>query len=605
MSSTLLKRVSAALISAAVGITALTSCTGNTPSDTDLPDTDGTGGNNSAVTEEAVDTPAEPVLVASAEDMDIMEYVAAMQPGWNLGNTLDATGGETSWGNPMITQELISAIKAQGFNSIRIPITWFHAMDGDNNIRADYLERTKEVIQMAIDADLLVLVNVHHDSWSWLNKMTPDDTENFEKFKAIWRQLAEAYKDFPRAVMFESINEPQFDNGGKAGECLDMLNKAMVEIVRASGGNNATRPIVLPTLNTNGEQKYLDALNQTIADIGDDNIIATIHYYGYWPFSVNVAGETEFGQLTTDELNNTFDHVKATFIDNGIPVIIGEWGLLGFDTALDTVEHGEILKYFEYITNYARETGATLMWWDNGQHFDRTSLQWGDPSLHAIIIQGLTGRSSYAERDFINIREGEAEDKTLALTLNGNTLTGVRTEAGAVAESSYSVSGDSITFTKDYIGSLITDPAKYGKLETLYLDFSSGPSWTIYVYNTSTPVLSDAKGSIVGLTINTEFNGTQLKTMEAEYVSGGNGFPGGQNWTAFKQYGEMFTARYIFNEIKIEGGFFSESSKNCEILLKFYFWNGDVVEYNLTVADGKVTGTASGSSASADDSQAA
>ncbi len=533
---------------------------------------------------------AEDSLVYRAESMNAMEFTAAMQPGWNLGNTLDATGGETSWGNPKATPELIQKIKDEGFNSIRIPITWGHMMNEENVIDASYLARTKEVINYALDADLLVFVNIHHDSWQWLNAITPDENDaNYLKFRAIWEQLAEAYKDYPRAVIFESINEPRFDKESTYAECLDMMNKACVEIVRASGGNNAERLIVLPTKDTNSEQKYLDQLYVTITDINDPNIIATVHYYGYWPFSVNIAGETEFKGTSVTDIDGLVSRLKTTFIDNGIPVIIGEWGLLGFDTALDTVEHGEILKFFEYFCNAVRENGLTTMWWDNGQHINRYSYEWADPSLMAIIKQSMQGRSSTAERDFINLFEGAVEDKQLKLSLNGNTLAGIRSESGgALSEDSYTLTEDTLTFKADYISALVTDPAQYGRLETLYLEFSAGPDWTVYVYNTSTPEFTEVEGRKGALTIPCDFKGTQLKTVEAKYISGGSNSPGSQNWTTFKQYGDQFTT--VTDGVRFTNNFFNETAGECEIQFIFYFWNDTTVEYNLTVSDGKVVG---------------
>lgn len=530
---------------------------------------------------------AEDSLVYRAESMGAMEFTAAMQPGWNLGNTLDATGGETSWGNPKATPELIQKIKAEGFNSIRIPITWGHMMNAENVIDANYLARTKEVINYALDADLLVFVNIHHDSWEWLNKITPDENDaNYLKFRAIWEQLAEAYKDYPRAVIFESINEPQFEKESGAAECLDMMNKACVEIVRASGGNNAERLIVLPTKSTSGEQKYLDRLYETMTEINDPNLIATVHYYGYWPFSVNIAGETEFAGTSVSDVDGLVSRVKTTFVDNGIPVIIGEWGLLGFDTALDTVEHGEILKFFEYFCNAANENGLTTMWWDNGQHMNRYNYEWADPSLMAVIRQSTQGRSSVAERDFINIFEGAVEDKQLKLTLNGNTFEGIRTESGEPV--GYTLDEDTLTLTEDYVASLVTDPAQYGCLETLYLEFSSGPDWKLYVYNTSTPEFTEVEGRKGALTIPCDFRGTQLKTVEAKYISGGSNTPGSQNWTSFKQYGDQFTT--VEDGVRFTTNFFNETASECEIQFIFYFWNDTTVEYRLTLSDGKVVG---------------
>lgn len=589
-----LKKIISIIAAAALCVTAA-GCRGGEESSAPLESVDGSEISNTVEAGapsdiKPLESYAEDSLVYRAESMNAMEFTAAMQPGWNLGNTLDATGGETSWGNPKATPELIQKIKDEGFNSIRIPITWGHMMNEENVIDASYLARTKEVINYALDADLLVFVNIHHDSWQWLNAITPDENDaNYLKFRAIWEQLAEAYKDYPRAVIFESINEPRFDKESTYAECLDMMNKACVEIVRASGGNNAERLIVLPTKDTNSEQKYLDQLYGTITDINDPNIIATVHYYGYWPFSVNIAGETEFNGTSVTDIDGLVSRLKTTFIDNGIPVIIGEWGLLGFDTALDTVEHGEILKFFEYFCNAVRENGLTTMWWDNGQHINRYSYEWADPSLMAIIKQSMQGRSSTAERDFINLFEGAVEDKQLKLSLNGNTLAGIRSESGgALSEDSYTLTEDTLTFKADYISALVTDPAQYGRLETLYLEFSAGPDWTVYVYNTSTPEFTEVEGRKGALTIPCDFKGTQLKTVEAKYISGGSNSPGSQNWTTFKQYGDQFTT--VTDGVRFTNNFFNETAGECEIQFIFYFWNDTTVEYNLTVSDGKAVG---------------
>lgn len=599
------KKIVAALIAAAICTTMLGGCSGNSGSQSGINESavsnddasvsseaNVSDGTNDDIFSAVADYDPES-LVYRAQTMDAEEFAAAMQPGWNLGNTLDATAGETSWGNPKATAELIQTIKDEGFNSIRIPITWGHMMSDDYTIDADYLARTKEVIEYALNADLLVLVNIHHDSWQWLNAIQPDENDpNFLKFKAIWEQLAEAYKDYPRAVIFESINEPRFDDESTAFESLDMMNKACVEIVRASGGNNAERLIVLPTKDTNSEQEYLDQLYTTITDINDENLIATVHYYGYWPFSVNIAGETTFGTNSKNDIDGLVSRLKTTFVDNGIPVIIGEWGLLGFDTALDTIEHGEILKFFEYFCGAVNENGLTSMWWDNGQHMNRYSYEWYDPTLHAIIAQSMNGRSSYAARDFINIINGEAADVKLALTLNGNTLDAVRTENGDIlSEDSYIVDETSITFTTDYLSALVSEPEEYGLLETLYVEFSDGPDWKMYVYNTSTPEASATEGSGAKLSIPIDFKGTQLSTIEAQYISGGSGYPGSQNWTPYKQYGDQFTVDYSLGSITLTSAFLNECSQNSEIKLIFHFWNGEQIEYLLTITDGDKVGT--------------
>ena len=177
--------------------------------------------------------------------------VAAMQPGWNLGNSLDATGAdETSWGNPRVTEALLDGVKAQGFKSIRIPVTWGQHQGGSPGytIEAAYLARVKEVVNWALADGFYVMINVHHDSWQWLNSMPGAKA----RYDATWTQIATAFRDSPNKLVFESVNEPQFSDEGQSETYLDQLNKSFHGIVRGSGGGNATRLLVLPTLHTSG-----------------------------------------------------------------------------------------------------------------------------------------------------------------------------------------------------------------------------------------------------------------------------------------------------------------------------------------------------------------
>ncbi len=227
-----------------------------------------------------------------------------MQPGWNLGNSLDATGqGETSWGNPTITPQLLDNIRAQGFNSIRIPVTWGQYLGGAPNytINAAHLNRVKEVVDWALADGFYVMINIHHDSWQWINTMPTDRPNVPAKYNAVWTQIATTFRDHSPKLLFESVNEPQFT--GSSGDAqnatlLNELNTSFRSIVRGSGGNNATRLLVLPTLHTSADQPRIDELNSTFTALNDRNLIATVHFYGYWPFSVNVAGGTRFDATT-------------------------------------------------------------------------------------------------------------------------------------------------------------------------------------------------------------------------------------------------------------------------------------------------------------------
>lgn len=174
----------------------------------------------------------------------IQRYVEAMQPGWNLGNTFDATGSdETSWGNPRVTRELIEQIAAQGYKSIRIPITWKQRMgDGpDYTIDPAFLDRIEEVVDWSLDAGLYVIINLHHDSWLWVSNMGTEHDEVLARFQAAWAQIANRFKNHSRKLLFESINEPRFSGswGNDSPEYfkwLDELNTSFHKIVRESGG---------------------------------------------------------------------------------------------------------------------------------------------------------------------------------------------------------------------------------------------------------------------------------------------------------------------------------------------------------------------------------
>jgi len=355
-------------------------------------------------------------LPAEANDSGktaMQKYVEALAPGWNLGNTFDAIGGETAWGNPLTTKEMIDAIAESGFKSIRIPITWKHYMGNapDYTIRPEALKRIQEVIDWSLEAGLYVMINLHHDS-DWIMKMETDYDHVIGRYNAAWTQIAGHFKEYPHTLLFESINEPRFshdwnEDKSQYFEMLEELNLSFHRIVRQPGGKNKTRPLVLPTVATSPSENRMNKLRKTIDDLKDKNLIATIHYYGFWPFSVNVAGFTTFNQEVADDIVRNFNNIHKTFVAHGIPVVVGEYGLLGFDRSLGTIQHGEIIKFFEYVNYYGHEKGLTMMLWDNGQHFNRRTLTWRDEQLLRVIQSSTGGRSSTAETDSVFIKKGQ------------------------------------------------------------------------------------------------------------------------------------------------------------------------------------------------------
>lgn len=516
---------------------------------------------------------------------EMQKYVDGMHPGWNLGNTLDAAGSETSWGNPRTTKELIDAIGSAGFKSIRIPVTWGHRMGPgpDYLIDSAFLERVASIVQWSLDNDLYVMLNMHHDT-GWIFRMKDEYDKVLAQFEAAWTQIAGYFKDYPHKLMFESLNEPRFDDDWNKDtpqyfEMLDTLNKSFHRIVRSSGGLNADRPLVLSTMTASTTQVRFDQLAKTMKELDDDRLIATFHYYGHWPFSVNVAGATKFDQTVKLDLIGAFDRAYETFTAEGIPVIVGEYGLLGFDKELGTIQHGEMLKFFEYITYYGQEKEMPLMLWDNGQHYQRRLFRWSDESLYQTIMAKKGERSSYTSSDSIFLKKGgEIKDRRLKLELNGNELVKITVGEKELEESiDYDVSYGYLVIKKSLLEKLITGDV--GVNAVLTCEFSAGAPWDIQVILFDTPVLEAAKGTTRRFRIPTEFNGDRLATMEAVYQTGGSAGP--HSWTSYKEFNHCFQPLYDLNSIELTSNFFQEVRDQAEVRLKFHFWSGEVVEYTV------------------------
>ncbi|MGI5174782.1 cellulase family glycosylhydrolase [Dactylosporangium sp. CA-152071] len=551
---------------------------------------------SSASTSPSPSTSTSPSPSTPPQPGDAMAAVAAMQPGWNLGNSLDATGAdETSWGNPRVTAALLDNIRAQGFNSVRIPVTWGQHMGGAPSYTVDaaWLARVKEVVDWALADGFYVMINVHHDSWQWINTMPGDRTNIQNKYNALWTQLAAAFRGSSPKLVFESVNEPQFTgSSGDAqnAELLAALNKEFHRIVRASGGTNATRLLVLPTLHTSADQARIDELTTTFNQLNDRNLIATVHFYGYWPFSVNVAGGTRFDSAVEQDLVGQFDRVANAFVARGIPVIIGEYGLLGFDRHTGTIEQGEKLKFFEYLGHYARTKKLTTMLWDNGQHFGRTSFAWSDPELFGQIRSSWTTRSGTASADFVYVpKAGSVAAQTLTLNLNGTTFQSLR-QGGTdlVRGTDYTVSGNQLTLTAAALTRLVGSRS-YGVNTTLQARFSAGVPWRINIITFDPPVLAGATGTTAAFSLPAQFRGDQLATMEAKYADGSNAGP--QNWTPFKEFDVTFAPDATANTITLRPAFFAEVNDNARVTLTFHFWSGTKVTYYVTKSGSTVTGT--------------
>jgi endoglucanase len=524
------------------------------------------------------------------------DAVAAMQPSWNVGNTLDAIPDETSWGNPPITKALFDTIRNQGFRSVRIPVTWngHQSATAPYTIDPAFLNRVRQVTDWALADGLYVELNVHHDSWQWIAAMPADHDNVRARFDATWTQIAARFRDEPAKLLLESVNEPQFTNASDAQkiQLLNELNTSFHTIVRASGGNNATRLLVLPTVGCTPDQALMDSLVSAMSALNDRNLVATVHYYSFWPFSVNIAGYTQFNAEVQKDLTDTFKRVHDTFGAKGIPVYLGEVGLLNYPdyTHPDAVERGEALKYFEAVGYQARTNGITTALWDPFSYLNRATLQWRDPGLFAQIRSSWTTRSGTASADSVFVpKSGPITAKTLTLNLNGTTFRGLwQGNTQLVRGRDYTLSGDQLTLTPAALTRLVGNRA-YGVNTTLQARFSGGVPWQLNVTTYDPPVLSNANGTMSSFALPTQFRGDLLATMEAKYTDGSNA--GQANWTPYQQFNSAFSPDYAGNAITLTPDFLNAVNDSAQVTLTFHFWSGATVTYKVTKSGTSVAGT--------------
>jgi len=314
-----------------------------------------------------------------------IEFAAKMKIGWNLGNALDAhnnlTPNETAWGNARTTQALINAVAAQGFGAVRIPVTWGTKIGPAPQYKIDeaWLGRVAEVVEYVRSAGMIAIINIHHDgadSHYWLSVKDSDlsgtsKTNIDNKFKAVWKQIAEYFKYNGNGLVFEGFNElhdGSWGNGSIAQRNrVNELNQIFVDTVRSVGGRNASRYLVIHGWVT---RPSITVSNLVMPeDTITDRIIVGIHFYDPYDFAGS-ATQTVWGNkalpgnwANENNVLNTFNAVKTRFIDNGIPVIIGEYGAVRQTSASGKAHR---LYYMEYVTKHAIDCGFIPFYWDNG-----------------------------------------------------------------------------------------------------------------------------------------------------------------------------------------------------------------------------------------------
>ncbi|MCB8901287.1 MULTISPECIES: cellulase family glycosylhydrolase [unclassified Streptomyces] len=527
-----------------------------------------------------------------------LDAVAAMQPSWNLGNTLDAIPDETSWGNPKATRELFKTIRAEGFRSVRIPVSWHdhQSTTAPYSVDAAYMSRVKDVVDWALAENLYVVLNVHHDSWQWIEKIATDHDNVVARFDALWTQISATFRNEPRTLLFEGVNEPNFSNATAAQKTqfMDELNTSFQKVVRASGGGNKTRLLVLTTQVGTPSQDLMDDLYATITALRDSNLVATVHYYSYFPFSVNIAGGTRYDDNARNDAEDVFARIHHTFVARGIPVYLGEYGLLAYpdDNHPSRIERGEALKYYEHVGHLARAAGATTALWDPGfAYLNRATLKWRDPALFAWIKSSWTTRSGTASFDRVYLaKSSRITPQSLTLNPNGTKFRGLWHGDTKLAEGrDYTVFENRLTLTAPALTRLAGDRA-HGVDATLQARFSKGLPWQIDVVTYDTPVLSDATGTAEQFAVPTKYLGDDLATMESTYSDGTNA--GQTGWTPYQEFNQSFRPDFRNGTIILTTAYLKALRDGDPATLTFHFHSGAKVKYKVTKSGDSVTGTA-------------
>lgn len=367
-------------------------------------------------------------------ELDQTQITEAMGLGWNLGNQLEASSGglpsETCWGNPEVTKELIDTVKAQGFKTVRIPVSYLDMIgDGpDYKIDTDWLDRVQEVVDYVVNNDMFAIVNMHGDGYytvdhSWLLCAEDDDkqTEIKDKYGKVWTQIADRFKDYDQHLIFESMNE-EFNNDygkpdEKAYDNINAYNQIFVDSVRATGSNNEKRWLLLPGWNTNIDYTAGDDYNFKIpTDKGckadGKRIMISVHYYDPFNFTIdeNKTAKTQWGKYAVKNYDNwgQEDYVDSQmallnekFVSQGYPVVIGEFGAQ--DKTEKFADYNEFRRYWsEYLIKAAKKNGVVCVYWDNGYNgnkgfgivnrFDYTITQ---PDLIAGMMRAINSTDDY------------------------------------------------------------------------------------------------------------------------------------------------------------------------------------------------------------------
>lgn len=340
---------------------------------------------------------------AQMRDMTTTEIVADMGLGINLGNTLEACGDwiddssitnyETAWGSPVITKEMVDGYAKAGFKSVRIPVAWSNMIADDYTINPDLMKRVKEIADYVIDNDMYAVVNIHWDG-GWFAKFSTEYDECLKKYTTIWTQIADNFKDYGDKLIFESLNEEgvyediwnRYSGSDEGKEeaygILNSINQEFVDLVRNSGGNNAKRHLLIAGYATDVTLTCDPCFK--IPEDKESRCAVSVHYYTPATFCI-LEEDADWGKARSEwgseidfnELEKNMELMKTTFVDKGIPVIIGEYGC-----ATKNKDPESVKLFLTSVCREAYERGMCPMLWDiTDVFYSRTDCKMIDDDL--------------------------------------------------------------------------------------------------------------------------------------------------------------------------------------------------------------------------------
>lgn len=380
------------------------------------------------------------------EGLTALEATRLMGNGINLGNTLEACDNnvgiktntplsyETHWGQPKTTQAIIDGMKAAGFDTIRIPVAWMtnatHLYEGDYTIDADYMDRVEEVVRYARKAGMYVIINDHWDG-GWYGMFGSESAETralaMEAYKGMWQQIAERFRDYSDYLIFESANE---ELGGRFDEnsplyCSDSvvtyltdderyaltneINQTFVDVVRATGGNNATRFLLIAGYSTNIDQTCDDRFRMP-KDTADSKLMVSVHYYDPWSYcgASSAASATKWGKVSDYEYLDQQLAKMTKFTEAGYGVVIGEYGALPCSDGLKD----NTLAYHTAFLDACTKYNLTNCLWDCSGLYKRVSQTFADDDILAMYQEKR--QANEEGQDYADVQAAAAAEAAAA-----------------------------------------------------------------------------------------------------------------------------------------------------------------------------------------------